>query len=132
MRGSYQETAAAAVLGRAAFVVLFLALLYSAFFGSFHLFASTHVAHFAGFYVFALACAATWKRRPLLSLGGYLVALATLVELIRTVFRLPLMSGYLDLVGDVAGVVAGLAPMLLQKIRTDFAKDLDPKNLDLR
>ncbi len=124
MRGSYRETAAIAILGRAAFVVLLIALLYGAFFHSTHLFASTHVAHFAGFYIFSMACAATAKRRSVISLGAYIAALAVVIEAIRALIWLPLASTYLDAVGDLAGVVGALAPMLLQKVRSDFANDV--------
>ena len=43
------------------------------------------------------------------------------VEAARAVFWLPLTTAYLDGIGDLAGVVAALAPMLLQKIRSEFA-----------
>lgn len=98
----------------------FAALLYAAFFPTPRLFVSTHVAHFAGFYIFTFACAAAAKRISLIPLGCYVAALAVGVEIIRAFIWLPLSSTYLDWIGDMAGVVAVLAPMLLQKIRADF------------
>ena len=126
-RGSFRETAFSAVGGRLFFVVALSALVYAAFFHSPRLFASTHVAHFAGFYLFAIACAATAKRMPLLTLGCYVAALAVVLELARAASWMPLDSSYLDWIGDMAGIVAALAPMLLQKIRADFSVDPDDK-----
>lgn len=104
-----------------AFVAALAALLYGAFFHLPRLFASTHVAHFAGFFVFTLATTAAVKRASLLTLGCYVGALAVLLEIARAFIWLPLDSSYLDWIGDMAGVVAALAPMLLQKIRSGFA-----------
>ena len=122
-RGSFRETAYSAIGGRLFFVAALAGLLYAAFFHSPRLFASTHVAHFAGFYLFAVACASMAKRVPLLTLGCYVAALAVVLELARAATWLPLDSSYLDWIGDMAGIVAALAPMLLQKIRNDFAVD---------
>jgi hypothetical protein len=121
VRSSSQEIAWSAIGGRLAFVATLLLLLYAAFFPFPRLFASTHVAHFAGFYIFSFACAAAAKRMPLLVLGCYVAAVAILIEALRALIWLPLASSYLDWVGDMAGVVGALAPMLLQKIRAQFA-----------
>ena len=123
MRGSYTETAWAAVAGRLAFAGALGAVVLAEFFHTRRLFASTHVAHFAGFYLLAFASAATAKRIPLLTLGCYIAAFAVLLELIRAVIWLPLSTTWLDWIGDTAGIIAALSPMLLQKIRTTFDKD---------
>lgn len=121
---SSQETAWSAVAGRVAFLATLASLLYAAFFPFPHLFASTHVAHFAGFYVFTFACASMAKRTSLLTLGCYIAAVAVGLEAVRALIWLPLDSSYLDWVGDMAGIVGALAPMLLQKIRARFAAAL--------
>ena len=120
MRGSYTETAWSAVAGRLAFAAALGAVVYAEFFHTHRLFASTHVAHFAGFYLLAFASAAAAKRIPLLTLGCFIAAFAVLMELIRAAIWLPLNTGYLDWIGDTAGIIAALAPMLLQKIRLSF------------
>ena len=96
-------------------------LLYAIFFHLPRLFVSTHVTHFAGFFVFSFAWAAAAKRMPLLALGASVALTALAVEAARAVFWLPLTTAYLDGIGDLAGTVAALAPMLLQKIRAEFA-----------
>ena len=96
-------------------------LLYAIFFHLPRLFFSTHVAHFAGFFVFSFAWAAAAQRIPLLARGADAALPALGVEAARAVFWLPLTTAYLDGIGDLAGVVAALAPMLLQKIRAEFA-----------
>ena len=120
MRGSYTETAWSAVAGRLAFAGALGAVVYAEFFHTHRLFASTHVAHFAGFYLLAFASAAAAKRIPLLTLGCFVAAFAVTIELIRAAIWLPLSTGYLDWIGDTAGIIAALAPMLLQKIRLTF------------
>ena len=124
---SSKEITLTAVLGRLSFVVVFAALLFAAFVRSPRLFASTHVAHFAGFYIFTITCAAAAKRIPLVTLGCFVAAFAVMVELIRAAFWLPITSSYLDWIGDTAGIVACLAPMLLQKIRANFLATLKSK-----
>ena len=119
-RGSYTETALSAVAGRVVFAGALAGMLYAGFFQTPRVFVSTHVAHFAGFYVLAFASAAAAKRMPLVTLGCFVAAFAVLLELARTVVWLPLTTTYLDWVGDMAGVIAALAPMLLQKIRIAF------------
>ena len=126
MRGSYIETALSAVAGRLAFAGALCAVLYAEFFHTHKLFSSSHVAHFAGFYLLAFASAAAAKRVPLLTLGCFIAAFAVLLELIRAAVWLPLSTGYLDWVGDMAGIVAALAPMLLQKIRNTFLRAPEP------
>ena len=123
MQGSYTETALSAVAGRLAFAGALCAVVYAEFFHTHRLFASPHEAHFAGFYLLAFASAAAAKRVPLLTLGCFIAAFAVLMELIRAATWLPLSTGYLDWVGDMAGIVAALAPMLLQKIRNAFLDD---------
>ena len=120
-QASSREIAFSAVGGRLAFVVAVGLLLYAIFFHLPRLFVSTHVTHFAGFFVFSFAWAAAAKRVPLLVLGAYAGLTALAVEAARAVFWLPLTTAYLDGIGDLAGVVAALAPMLLQKIRSEFA-----------
>ena len=120
MRGSYTETAWSAVAGRVAFAGALGAVVFAEFFHTRKLFASTHVAHFAGFYLLAFASAAAAKRIPLLTLGCFIAAFAVLLELVRTAIWLPLNTSYLDWIGDMAGIIAALAPMLLQKIRLSF------------
>ena len=120
-RSSVQERSWRAIGGRLAFLGAFAALVYASFFHLPKLFASTHVAHFAGFFAFTLAVTAAAKRAPLLTLGCYVAALAILLEIARALIWLPLDSSYLDWIGDMAGVVGALAPMLLQKIRSGFA-----------
>jgi hypothetical protein len=117
------ETNISAVGGRLAFLAVLLGLLYAAFFPSPRLFASTHVAHFAGFYMFTLGCTAAAKRVKLIPLGFYIAALAVALELARTMIWLPLTTSYLDWIGDMAGVVGALAPMLLQKVRSYYTRD---------
>ena len=120
MRGSYVETAWSAVAGRVAFAGALGAVVFAEFFHTRKLFASTHVAHFAGFYLLAFASAAAAKRIPLLTLGCFIAAFAVLLELIRAATWLTLTTSYLDWLGDTAGIIAALAPMLLQKIRLSF------------
>ena len=57
-RGSYTETALSAVAGRVVFAAALAGMLYAGFFQTPRVFVSTHVAHFAGFYVLAFASAA--------------------------------------------------------------------------
>ena len=109
MRGSYTETAWSAVAGRVAFAGAFGAVVFAEFFHTRRLFASTHVAHFAGFYLLAFASAAAAKRIPLLTLGCFIAAFAVLLELIRAATWLPLSTSYLDWIGDMAGIIAALA-----------------------
>ncbi len=123
MRGSYIETAWGAVAGRVAFAGALGAVLFAEFFHTHRLFASTHVAHFAGFYLLAFASAAAAKRLPLLTLGCFIAAFAVALELIRAAIWLPLNTVYLDWIGDTAGIIAALAPMLMQKIRVAFDED---------
>ena len=109
-----------AIAGRIAFLAAFSALVYGSFFHPPRIFTSTHVAHFAGFFIFTLATTAAAKRTPLITVGCFVAALAILLEIARALIWLPLDSSYLDWVGDMAGVVAALGPMLLQKIRSGF------------
>ena len=120
MRGSYTETAWSAVAGRLAFAGALVAVVFAEFFHTHKLFSSPHVAHFAGFYLLAFASGAAAKRIPLLTLGCFIAAFAVLLELIRAAIWLPLRTSYLDWGGDMAGISAALAPMLLQKIRVSF------------
>jgi hypothetical protein len=122
VRGSYTETAWSAVAGRLAFAGALGAVVFAEFFHTHRLFASPHVAHFAGFYLLGFASAAAAKRIPLLTLGCFIAAFAVLLELVRAAIWLPLNTSYLDWVGDMAGIIAALAPMLLQKIRDTFLK----------
>ncbi len=124
MRGSYTETAWTAVAGRLAFAASVGAVVFAEFFHTRRLFASTHVAHFAGFYLLGVASAAAAKRIPLVTLGCFIAAFAVVLELLRTVIWLPLSTSWLDWIGDMAGVIAALAPMLLQKVRSSFEEDV--------
>ena len=120
-RPSSGEITPSAVGGRLAFVVAVGLLLYAVFFHLPRLFSSSHTTHFAGFYIFSFACAAAAKRMPLLVMGTYVAIVAVTVEAVRAVFLLPLVTAYLDGIGDLAGMVAAIAPLLLQKIRSDAA-----------
>ncbi len=121
------ETAWSAVLGRLAFAGALCAVISAEFLHTRRLFSSTHVAHFAGFYLLAFASAAAAKRIPLLTLGCYIAAFAVLLELIRAAIWLPLSTTWLDWIGDTAGIIAALAPMLLQKIRISFDEGAAPQ-----
>ena len=126
MRGSYTETAWSAIAGRVAFAGALGAVLFAEFFHTHKLFTSIHVAHFAGFYLLSFAGAAAAKRIPLLTLGCFIAAFAVLLELVRAATWLPINDSYLDWIGDTAGIIAALAPMLLQKIRLSFLEDRLP------
>jgi hypothetical protein len=88
-----------------------------------HVFASTHIEHFAAFYIVSLLAVAAL---PLLRATQILmgVACAALVlETIRMFIPFHRVQAVEDLFCDVSGAAAVLAPMLVVALRAAFRKD---------
>ena len=114
------ETDGLAALGRCAFLVTIIALLWASFGHPPRVFVSFHTEHFAAFYLLSFTCAMAVKRRPLMAIGYTLLAFAVVVEAVRTLLVRGFDKTYLDAIADIAGVIAALGPMLGQRFRERF------------
>ena len=87
-----------------------------------HVFYSYHVEHFAAFYLLAVVAAAGLPRQTLTTLGLGLIALAVLLEVIRMLTPTHRLASAEDLICDIAGVLAGYAPILIGRFRDGFSR----------
>ncbi len=82
-----------------------------------HIFYSFHVEHFAAFYILAVVAAAGLPRQTLTALTLGLIAFAVVLEVIRMLTPAHRLTSAEDLICDIAGVMAGYAPILVGRFR---------------
>ena len=82
-----------------------------------HVFYSFHVEHFAAFYFLAVVAAAGLPRQTLTTLSLGLIAFAVVLEIIRMLTPTHRLTSAEDLVCDIAGVIAGYAPIMIGRFR---------------
>lgn len=85
-----------------------------------HIFQSTHIEHFAAFYVLALLAVAGLPVFRTHWILVTVVVFAVTLELIRMSIPLHQERALADLFCDLAGVAAVLAPMMVDKLRLAF------------
>ncbi len=81
------------------------------------LFASYHLEHFLAFYAIGVLAAAALPRLRIYYLGLGLVAIAAVLELMRTEIPPHQLAAPQDLVADVGGLFAALIPLLVGRFR---------------
>ena len=90
------------------------------------IFYSYHIEHFAAFYVIFLLAAAGLPNVRL----HHIIFAALLMALILATVRLAIprhrFSDFEDLCADIAGIAAGVAPMLVARLRRSAASRRDP------
>jgi len=83
-------------------------------------FSSSHIRHFAAFYIIALTAAAALPGMSLKKIGGGMVVFALVLELLRMVVPTGRVSRFDDLISDFAGICLGLLPILVGKLRDAY------------
>lgn len=94
-----------------------------------HVFASTHIEHFAAFYVVSLLAVAGLPLVRGYRILAAVVTFAVVLEAIRLFIPLHRTETLEDLFCDVSGCAAVLAPMLVSALRRAFVNqvsDADP------
>lgn len=81
---------------------------------------SRHLEHFAAFYFTTLIAATAFPRLKILTLGGRLALFAALLELTRMAPSQHRIWGVLDWEADFGGIIAALAPVIVEKFRSRF------------
>jgi len=87
-----------------------------------HVFYSYHVEHFAAYYLLAVVVAAGLPRQTLTTLSLGLIAFAVVLEAIRMLTPAHQLTSAEDLICDIAGVMAGYAPILIGRFRDGLAR----------
>ena len=87
-----------------------------------HVFYSFHVEHFAVFYFLAVVAAAGLPRQSLTTLSLGLIAFAVVLEVIRMLTPTHRLTSAEDLICDIAGVMAGYAPILIGRFRDGLSR----------
>jgi hypothetical protein len=87
-----------------------------------HIFYSTHVEHFAAFYLLAMAACAGLPRQSLTTLSLGLIAFAVVLEVIRMLTPAHRLSAAEDMVCDIAGVLGAYAPILIGRFRDSLSR----------
>jgi hypothetical protein len=81
------------------------------------IFHSSHVEHLAAFYIVTLVGSAAFARLSLFRLAAVLIAFAVLLAVIRAFQPAHQLSSAEDLLCDIAGVWAAIAPILVGRLR---------------
>ncbi|MBV9993573.1 MAG: hypothetical protein JO127_00040 [Caulobacteraceae bacterium] len=108
-------TIAAAAFGWALIAVVFAAIGPPAYVP--HIFHNAHVEHLIAFYAMALLAAAGLPRAPLGRLIAALAVLAVVLAGVRMFMPYHRLSAAEDLLADIAGALAALAPILVGRFR---------------
>jgi hypothetical protein len=85
-------------------------------------FFSYHIEHFAAFYVLTILAAAGLPRVRLHQVGLMLVVMAVVLAAVRLVIPRHRVSNAEDLVADIAGIAAAVAPILVGRFRQVVAQ----------
>jgi len=78
---------------------------------------SSHVEHLAAFYILTLIGAASFSRLSLIRLIALMIGFAVILAVVRAFEPSHRMSAMEDLLCDIAGVWAAVAPMLVGRLR---------------
>ena len=81
------------------------------------IFYSYHVEHFAAFYVIFILAAAGLPSIRLYHITFAMLLMAVILATVRLVIPRHQLSDFEDLCADVAGILAGVAPMLVERAR---------------
>jgi hypothetical protein len=122
-RPHYPETGPWAVLSRLGVVAIVCAILFASLAPrSFvpRLLYSTHLEHFAVFYMAGVALAAAFPRSRLRRLMLPLAVLAVAVEALRVPLGKSLTDSYLNLLCDVGGGFGSFVPIAIDRFRRRF------------
>jgi hypothetical protein len=92
-----------------------------------HIFHSSHVEHLAAFYIVTLVGAAAFARLNLFRLVAAMIVFAIVLAVIRAFQPAHQLSAAEDLLCDIAGVWAAVAPMLVGRLR-DRGAHAPPSN----
>ena len=105
------------VAGRVLFVACACGVIVASLFGAPRLLYSYHVSHFALLYVFTLATLAAFPDWGVLKAFWRLVGLMSVLGVARVLIRHQLETNFLDWIADLSGILGGLAPVALQRVR---------------
>jgi hypothetical protein len=89
-------------------------------------FYSYHIEHFAAFYVIILLAAAGLPSVRLYQITAAALLTALILATVRLAIPRHQVSDFEDLCADVAGVAAGVAPMLVARLRRSARARRDP------
>jgi hypothetical protein len=103
--------------GRVSFVVCMFAVIVASLVGGPHVFYSYHVSHFAVLYVLSLATLAAFPDWGVLKAFWRLLGFVTALGLARALTRHHLETNFLDWISDISGILGGLAPLVVQRLR---------------
>ncbi len=85
------------------------------------IFQSSHVEHLAAFYIITLIGAAAFQRLQLFKLAGFVIGFAVLLAAVRYFQPAHRTSTTEDLLCDIAGVWAAIAPIVVARLRAPTA-----------
>ena len=89
-------------------------------------FYSYHIEHFAAFYVIFLLAAAGLPSVKLYHITLAALLMALVLATVRLTIARHQVSDFEDLCADLAGIAAGVAPMLVARLRRSAGARLDP------
>jgi hypothetical protein len=89
------------------------------------IFQSSHVEHLAAFYVVALVASAALPRLSLLRLAIGIIVFAAILAAIRSFQAAHRLSSEEDLLCDIAGVWAAMAPIVVGRFRSGAGRSTD-------
>jgi hypothetical protein len=125
--GRYPDTAPLAVAARLAFLGAILAIAIAVFLPSSMVprFVRSHyLQHFAAFYVLALAGLAAMPRTRLRRICVGLFLFATVLEASHLIAGAPFWPLVDNWVADLGGVAAAIAPVVVERFRRRFPRNL--------
>ena len=104
-------------VARVCLVVCVGAVIVASLIGAPRLLYSYHVSHFAVLYVLALAALAALPDWGALKTFWSLVAFVSALGMARVIFRHNVEVNFLDWIADLSGILGGLAPVVVQRLR---------------
>jgi hypothetical protein len=102
---------------RVFFLACVCAVVIASLIGAPHIFYSYHVSHFAVLYVLALATLAAFPGWGVLKTFWRLLFFVSALGLARLVMHHHVETSFLDWISDLSGVLGGLAPIAVQRLR---------------
>ncbi len=105
------------IAARLFFVVWTCAVVVASLFGAPRVLYSYHVSHFAVLYVLTLAALGAFPNWAVLNAFWRLVGLVTVLGVARVLVRHHVETSFLDWIADVSGILGGLAPVAVHRLR---------------
>jgi len=105
------------IFARVSFIACICSVIVASLIGAPHILYSYHLSHFAVLYLLALTVLAAFPDWSILKTFWALVAFVTALGVARILIRHHVEINFLDWIADLSGILGGLAPVVVQRLR---------------